>query len=273
MTDFADKLFNLNTKFLQKPTMRFMPSQKMLRHAFQMTAKLNYRKLKGCKSDWMDLNGVKTLRIVPPGVTRRDANLLYVHGGGFTIGSPTTHRWMAARLAQIAGVPVFLPKYRLAPEHPFPAAHEDIETAFDALAEVGPVAIGGDSAGGQLRLSLMATGRMPTCAVLLSPLARLRALGSDPDLDFSRERLLPRTWAQRASDALHMEFDNTDPRQNPLIANPATLPPILIHAVKEEVLAKDAKDILAALPHADIEWFTGVPHVWQLHAGWSGTAD
>ena len=82
------------------------------------------------------------------------ATILYLHGGAYCIGSPRTHRSLTARLSLASGLPVFALDYRLAPEHPYPAALDDALAAFRALRAEGPVVVGGDSAGGGLALAL-----------------------------------------------------------------------------------------------------------------------
>jgi len=268
----ADTIFNINTALIQKPVLRFVAHQPTLRKLFALNAKLTYRPFKDCAIEQIDLNGVRCLKITPPEVFC-DTRLLYFHGGGFTIGSPETHQWMVARLAKNAGMVAYVPDYRLAPEHPFPAAHDDAQTCFDALAQTGPVAIGGDSAGGQLSLALLASGRTPQAMILLSPLANVRDPRQDTGLDFSQDRLIPPVWGDRVIDALFPSGIPDDPRLQPLDNLPADVPPTLLHVVREEGLAVDAKATLAAIPTAQIDWFTGVPHVWQLHAGWSATSN
>ncbi len=268
----ADTIFNINTALVQKPVLRFMAHQPTLRKLFSFNAMLTYRPFKNCKIEQVDLDGVRCLKITPQHITS-DTRLLYFHGGGFTIGSPETHKWMVARLAHYAGLVTYVADYRLAPERPFPAAHDDAQTCFDALAQHGPVAIGGDSAGGQLSLALVATGRRPKVMILLSPLATVRHPDQDHDLDFSQDRLIPRAWVNRVMKKMFPNGIPIDPRLQPLENLPDDLPPTLLHVVREEGLALDAKATLAAIPNADIEWFTGVPHVWQLHAGWSATSN
>ena len=113
---------------------------------------------------------------------RRDAALLYLHGGGYLLGSPKSHRHLAALLSEASDLPVFLPHYRLAPEHPFPAAVDDAVAAYEGLvqSQIVPqkIAIAGDSAGGGLTLATLVALRdkadtMPVCAVAISPWADL----------------------------------------------------------------------------------------------------
>ena len=114
---------------------------------------------------------------------RGDAALLYLHGGGYAVGSPKSHRHLAAALSEASGLPLFLPAYRLAPEHPFPAAVEDALAAYQGLLDSGVssarLAIAGDSAGGGLTFATLVAARdrglpLPACAVAISPWADLR---------------------------------------------------------------------------------------------------
>ena len=107
------------------------------------------------------------------GAPARPGSILYLHGGAYCVGSPATHRALTSRLARVTGLPVFSADYRLAPEHPFPAALDDAVAAYRALRADGPVILIGDSAGGGLALAPMCPGRpspsrcsrpcVPTC--------------------------------------------------------------------------------------------------------------
>ena len=168
--------------------------------------------------------------------------LLYLHGGGYTIGSPRSHRALVAHLAASAGRPAFTLDYRLAPEHPFPAAVDDAEAAYHALLRAGfratDIAVAGDSAGGGLAVSLALRLRdhgvaLPACLALISPWADLTL--SDPSTRNDRRDVLLRTaWLERS--------------------------------------AADYADRLAArLVHdgvsVDVRRFVDMWHVWHLHAG------
>src|SRR5262249_32484569 len=109
---------------------------------------------------------------------RQDAALLYLHGGGYVIGSPSSHRHLAGALSVESGLSLFVAEYRLAPEHPFPAAVDDAVAAYKGLIDSGlsraRLAIAGDSAGGGLTIATLLRARekgvaMPACAVAISP--------------------------------------------------------------------------------------------------------
>lgn len=167
----------------------------------------------------------------------------------------------------------FVPDYRLAPAHPFPAAVEDAEAAFAALAALGPVSVAGDSAGGALALGLCAT-HAPERAVLLSPVVDLREV-MDPaaQTDFSTELLMPERWVRRAIGLYLGGAAPDDPRASPILHDLSQAPPVLLQAAEGEVLESHARRAAAALPRATLSLTPNVSHVWQLNAGWMTEAD
>jgi acetyl esterase/lipase len=201
--------------------------------------------------------------------------LLYLHGGGYLLGSIATHRALAARIAEAAGIRALIIDYRLAPEHPFPAALEDALAAYDFLLGQGfapeRVAIGGDSAGGGLTLatllSLRDSGRpLPGAAIALSPWTDLAATGEsiqtrdDPMLG-SKDDLV-------ATASLYL--DGADPRTptaSPLYADLAGLPAIAIQVGTAEKLLDDstrvADRIRGAGGQVDLEVYDDLIHVFQ----------
>ena len=215
----------------------------------------------------------------PPGV------VLYLHGGAFCIGSPATHRALTARLARITGLPVFSLKYRLAPEHPYPAGLDDAIAAFRALsAEAAgrPVILAGDSAGGGLALSTALALRdrglpLPGALVLLSPWVDL-AMRDAPAAEPPGEAMLSLAWATAC--AAHYLGDATPadaPQVSPLFADLRGLPPTLIQAGTDELLHGQALQLEAALQSAGVETHceitTGRWHVFQTHGGVLRSAD
>jgi len=206
--------------------------------------------------------------------------MLYVHGGGFVLGSPASHRAIAARFAQLTGRPVLAAHYRLAPEHSFPAALEDLQSTWRALTLDGerPIALAGDSAGGWLALALAcyaATAglRRPTGLALFSPLVELaraeRALADD--------MLLPPGFVQQGIAAWRGDIPASDPRFDLLDASLAGLPPVYLAFDRDEALADDARRLAAALRAAGvglrIEESSGLWHAWPLFGGVLPEAD
>ncbi|SMP74685.1 Predicted flavoprotein CzcO associated with the cation diffusion facilitator CzcD [Noviherbaspirillum suwonense] len=204
--------------------------------------------------------------------------LLYLHGGGFVGCSPQTHRPLTAALA-LQGMRLFVPDYRLAPEHPFPAALDDVRAAWDALrADVaadgaGRLAVAGDSAGGNLALALMLSLRdagqpLPDAAALFSPSTDLT--GASPSLlaNAARDAMFDGAALGRLADAYLAGGDPAQALASPLLADLAGLPPLLVHVGENEVLRDDglrlADKARAAGVQIELAVFDVVPHVWQL---------
>ena len=243
------------------------------------------------------LSGIGRL---PRGIARRDATeagvvverweeraaiaaaactLLFLHGGAYCVGSPRTHRPLAAWLARTCGLPVVVPDYRLAPEHPFPAALEDAWAVYEALSARGPVLLAGDSAGGGLALALALQlrdrGRKPPLGlVLLSPWVDLRAAQQPPPVP--GEAMLSADWMQACA-AHYSAGAVDDPRVSPLLADLRGLPPVLLQCGTDELLCEQARALDAALRVAGVdstlEVAEGRWHVYQLHAGQLPSAD
>ncbi|WP_300519960.1 alpha/beta hydrolase [Aliiroseovarius sp.] len=205
--------------------------------------------------------------------------ILYFHGGGFIAGSPLTHRHMLARLSRMTRVEVVAPRYRLAPEHPFPAAFEDACAAFDALVARGyspqEIILGGDSAGGSLALSLLArlTGerRVPRALFAFSPLTDMSFSGDSFRANALADPVLPASRSGLLSDWVLAGAEATDPRISPLFARFVAPPPVLLQFGDTEILRDDSRRMAARLRAAGgevicDEW-VNCPHVWALMDG------
>ena len=218
---------------------------------------------------------------------RRDAPaaksgaLLYLHGGAYCIGSPATHRALTARLALATGLPVFALDYRLAPEHPFPAAIDDALAAYRALRADGPVIIAGDSAGGGLALATALALRdagspLPAALVLFSPWADM-VKGSAPLLEPRGEAMLSAAWTEACAANYLGATPPEAPLASPLRADLRGLPPTLIQAGTDEMLHGQALQLQAALQAAGVdarcEITVGRWHVFQIHGGALRSAD
>ncbi|MEV6794412.1 alpha/beta hydrolase [Streptomyces sp. NPDC051320] len=223
------------------------------------------------------LGGVPALSIEVPGATANGV-VLYFHGGCFVVGSAEASAGLAANLARKAGVRVLTVDYRLAPEHPYPAALDDALAAYRALVESEPdaarIAVFGESAGGNLATALMLAVRedpdlpQPACAVLLSPWADLTVpdlpaeAGLDPVINAAALRTRARDYLQGA-----------DPRNgllSPVHAELSGLPPLLIQAGSHEYLLDDAVRLAAraAADHVPVvlDVTPRVLHVFQAFA-------
>jgi acetyl esterase/lipase len=211
--------------------------------------------------------------------------LLYLHGGGYTIGSPRTHRALTSHLAAAARCQVLVPDYRLAPEHPYPAALQDTLAAYRCLLErFAPeqIAIGGDSAGGGLTLCTALAIRdaglpMPRALVLLSPWTDLGLSGETIDGLDAIDPMLGRAWLQRAVDAYRGDLPASDPRVSPLHASLHGLPPMLVQVGSDEILLSDSRRLVekarAGGLDVRLEIEPGYWHDFQIHAGVLDAAD
>ncbi len=203
--------------------------------------------------------------------------ILYLHGGAYVLGSINVHREFIARLARTTKMRCLAINYRLAPEHPFPAALEDATAAYHWLLtqEVDPsqIIIAGDSAGGGLTLGILVTLRdageqLPAGAVCISPWTDLALTGVsiqskskvDPILDFDSLQMYARYYAG--------ENERTSPLISPLYANLEGLPPLLIQVGADEILLDDATRLTEKARYAGVdvtlEIWDEMFHVFQL---------
>ena len=212
--------------------------------------------------------------------------ILYLHGGAYLAGSPSTHRHLAAALAGAAGARALLPDYRLAPEHPFPAAVTDAVDGFRHLLDAGyapgNIAVAGDSAGGGLVFALLQAlpdaGLPPPVAVVaFSPWADLTGRGESLRRNAARDVLLPVRRMQEVVGFYMGAGDRTDPRASPALATWSDPPPALIMASRAEVLLDDARTLAEALRRGGgsvhLELWRNTPHAWPILAGRLPEAD
>jgi acetyl esterase/lipase len=204
------------------------------------------------------------------------ATLLYLHGGGYVACSPRTHRPITAAYAK-HGLRVFAPDYRLAPEHPFPAAIEDAVAAYRAVrADADPAerfVLSGDSAGGGLALALLLKLRdlglpMPDAAALFSPWTDLAVTGATIETNSARDAMFTGDAIRLGPPTYLAGADPRDPLASPLYADLHGLPPLLIHVGEREVLRDDstrlAERARAAGVPVRVRVWPVVPHVWQI---------
>lgn len=202
--------------------------------------------------------------------------VLYSHGGGYLFGSPLSYRAFTTRLAVACNARVFVLDYRLAPEHPFPAAADDVIAAYRYLLtehEAADIVLAGDSAGAGLSLSLLVQVReaglpMPAAAVLLSPYADLAATGESLDQNTKTCAMFSGESIRRAAATYLDGAPATDARASPLYAEYAGFPPLLIYVSDNEVLRDDgirvAEQAASADVPTDLRIWRGQPHVWPL---------
>jgi monoterpene epsilon-lactone hydrolase len=210
---------------------------------------------------------------------RPAAIVLYLHGGGYLFGSPKTHRQVILAMAKAFEAPVYGLDYRLAPEHPFPAAVEDAAAAYRWLLTRHPgipIVLAGDSAGGGLAiataLGIRDSGATPPAAIVaFSPYTDLAVTGASVEANArSCAMFTPRGVHEAA--ALYLAGANArDPRASPLYADFAGLPPILLFASRHEILRDDtlrlAERASAAGVKVQLIVRDRLPHVWPVFVG------
>lgn len=203
--------------------------------------------------------------------------LLYLHGGGYVFGSPKIYRTLTSALAVAADADVFAPIYRLAPEHPCPAAIEDGVAAYEWLLAAGrkpsEIVIGGDSAGGGLTLAVLMALRdkgapMPAGAVLYSPWTDLAVTGASAKVNDVSDAMFREETVSGGAARYCGALERSDPRASPLYGNFAGLPPLLVFVSKSEILYDDAvrtvEQARAAGVEVSFEPRDGLPHVWPM---------
>ena len=172
-----------------------------------------------------------------------DAVILHLHGGWFNWGSAEAFRHLVGQIARSAGVRAFVPDYRLAPEHPFPAGATDVQACFEGLAPryAGAIAVTGDSAGGNLALGLLPLHREQIAAcVALSPVTDLTLTGDSWISQGQCDPYFVREQAHGLIAAYLADQDPTQPLASPLLGDLRDLPPIQLHVGNDEVLRDDS---------------------------------
>jgi len=224
-------------------------------------------KLGGVPGEWVSAGGV------PAGT------MLYLHGGGYFSCSPITHRSITGGFAK-SGLAVFAADYRLAPEHPFPAALDDAVAVYTALLRDGVPAerlvLAGDSAGGGLVLATLLAAKaaslpMPAAAILFSPWTDLAATGDSLVSNQLRDPMLHGDRIAEAASLYIAGADPTNPLISPLYGDLSGLPPLCIQVSDSEVLRDDSlrleARLLAAGVTVELKIWQSLPHVWQLFQG------
>jgi acetyl esterase/lipase len=224
-----------------------------------------------------DVNGLAGEWSVVAGCDASDV-LLFFHGGGYCSGSIVSHRRMVTEAGRAAKTRTLSVAYRLAPEHPFPAAYDDALTAWNFLRNEGisanRIAVGGDSAGGGLAIALIGRLRdaheeLPVCAWLVSPWTDLTMSGSTLTTKDAVDPIVHKPYLNELADAyLPAGMDRKDPRISPLYADLKDFPPILIQVGSAETLLDDAVRFAGVAGAADVsvtlEIWPQMIHAWPL---------
>ncbi len=206
--------------------------------------------------------------------------LLYIHGGGYVIGSPHTHRAIAGKIAKGIHANCLLIDYRKAPEYPFPAALNDAYYSYNYLLEKGydpkRIVIVGDSAGGGLTLAMQFKLRseglpLPLCSVLLSPYLDLHGSGESVEKNAKNDRFLDVFEMRKWADMYAGDHDFSNPLISPLFGNFRGLPPILVQSSESEVLYNDSTRFVSKAKKQGVkitfQTWHGLIHWWHMFGG------
>ena len=232
----------------------------------------------GTRTTAVDAGGVPSEWVEVPGATG-EATILYLHGGGYTIGSVRTHRALVARLAAASGARGLIVDYRLGPEHPFPAAVDDALAAYRWLVRGGTdtrrIVVAGDSAGGGLTVALLVALRdagdpLPAAGVCISPWTDLACTGASMTTCAARDPMVQRDGLLGMAAAYLAGQDPRSPLASPIHADLRGLPPLLVHVGTAETLLDDATRLAerarAAAVAVDLEVWDDMVHVWHAFA-------
>jgi acetyl esterase/lipase len=209
-----------------------------------------------------------------PARARKGAAVIHAHGGWFNLGSAQAYRNFVGQIAASAGADAFIPEYRLAPEHPFPAAVTDVESCYRGLAGKGinKIAVTGDSAGGDLALVLLSIasahgykgGLAPACGVAISPVTDLAMTGESYETRAEADPFFTKPQVAGLIAAYLGETDPKYPLASALYGDLRGLPPIRIHVGDDELLLEDSRRYVeravAAGVDAELGVWMGMPH-------------
>jgi acetyl esterase/lipase len=229
-----------------------------------------------CES--VNAGGVPAEWITAPGADP-DRVILYLHGGGYVIGSINTHRAMIARISRASKARALAIDYRLAPEHPFPAAVDDSAAAYSWLLaqgyKPGKIVIAGDSAGGGLTLATLVALRdagqpMPAGAVPISPWTDLEGTGDSVRSKAAKDPMVTQENLAGSAKQYYGSNDPKNPLISPLHAEYRGFPPMLIHVGEAEILLDDATRVAERAKRAgvdvELEVWDDMIHVWHVFA-------
>ena len=269
-------LLNWYLRWTERPFLTYFSSPRVLRASFEIKAQVFFRAPFGVLRDWRDVAGRPALHIRPKGAVP-DLTLLYFHGGAHIFGSPRTISKMVSHLVKRSGFCAVIPQYPLAPEHPFPAGVDHALAVYHSLLDQGvdpaKVIIGGDSAGGNLALSLLATliatkARLPAGVIGLSPITDFTYSGDSVVENAASEVILPVSRIEGMTASYLQGHPPDDPRVSPLFADFTGAPPIWLAVADREILRDDtlrmADRLRAQNVPVDMTVEHNLPHVWPM---------
>ncbi len=252
---------------LEKSRRRFLAMEALIPHP-----------PRGTETITINAGGVSADSVITP-ASRANRHVLYLHGGAYRLGAPSTYRHFTWRIASAAQARVLVIDYRLAPEHPFPAALEDAISYYRWLLAEGAdprqIAVIGDSAGGGLALALLLKLRdsglpLPAAAVALSPWTDLALTGASFTLNAKLDAMVHAGDVPKFAADYLAGCDPRHPYASPLYGDPTGLPPTLIQVGSEEILRDDAVRMVERMQRAhcqaELQIWPRMPHVWHLMA-------
>ncbi len=230
----------------------------------------------GTSRSLTETGGVKT-EVVSPKSGESGGVILYIHGGAFCLGGAATHRGVTTHLAVNSGMPVWVPEYRLAPEHPYPAALDDVLSAYHGLINQGynpnKIVIAGDSAGGMLALAIAIRLRdrgqaAPAGLMLISPVTDTKLQGSSLLAERGKDPMIRQGWLEQG-----VRWYNCPPEaleHRPLEVDLSGLPPMLIQVGDQEILLSNSTRLAEHAKHCGVacqlEIHTSRWHVFHLQS-------
>lgn len=233
----------------------------------------------GTEFEHATVGGVSGWWVRPRTSVQSDAAILYLHGGGYVLGSATAYRNLVSQIVARAGVPAFVADYGLAPERPFPAAINDARAVYAALVALRftRLAIAGDSAGGGLSLALLATVKdtqhAPLAVVAISPWTDLSLQSPSMNTRKDADPILSAAQLDGAARLYLGDHDRTDPLASAVFADRANLPPVQIHTGDDEVLLDDTLRYAEGSPTVEAHIWEGMVHVFAANIGALKAAD
>jgi acetyl esterase/lipase len=255
------------------------------RAQYEMAAAMMTVAPEGVSWTEVDAGGVPAIWADPEGCSP-DHVVMYVHGGGYVIGSATGYRNFTGQLARAVGCRVLSVDYRLAPEHPHPAAVEDSTTAYRWLLDQGfaadRMAISGDSAGGGLTVSTLLKLRddgvaLPVAGVTISPWVDMEGIGESMRTNAEADVLVGEVGLKGMAEMFLAGQDARDPLAAPLYGDFDGIPPLLIQVGDDETMLDDSTRLAEAAGSAGVEVrldvFPEMQHVFQLFTGNMPEAD
>ncbi|MCH2093672.1 MAG: alpha/beta hydrolase [Rhodobacteraceae bacterium] len=270
-------LVNRGLKLLVKPRLRRATDVAAARQSFERAAKVFLRGPSHMMSRDPENPQLTWIRTGPVAPRRL---VFYVHGGAYVFGSPCTHRGLLAQLSRCSGIEVCTPAYRLAPEHPAPAAFEDVLAAFHSVLNRGyrpeHIILAGDSAGAGAALAVLARlcdeGLRPRGLVAFSPWTDLDMTGVSLRTNALVDPVLPSDRMDEIVGMILQGVSPRDPRVSPLYARFDAPPPVLLQYSQTEILRDDSVRIGARLQEQGgrviLQQHERAPHAWPLFDGW-----